>query len=270
MIPTHSLKHTPSLPFHRQRHTPEAPAITLGPQATGSLTWAHPQSPSPSQGGLHLRTQPGRGDGVQILQRPRVQQLPAHSLQRWGGLSTLLPPSPSTRWLCHYAPPPPVGPGSSAQTPGLGCEVGEGRGGGGGSSERDTKRRPSASAPWRRWGGGSVRPIPPSPPAGLGASVATHLGPASLGWGRGDAAAGGLGAVSVSFGPARGGLRAPQPWAGMRRAPRGLGRPGPGALGGPRGLLLVRGSSRCPRFPRFGVPVYRNWGVQEPAELGAF
>lgn len=116
-----------------------------------------------------------------------------------------MPPSPSTRWLCHYAPPSPVGPGSSAQTPGLGCEVGEGRGGGGGSSERDTKRRPSASAPWRRWGGGSVRPILPSPPAGLGTSVATHLGPAYLGWGRGDAAAGGLGAVSVSFGPARGG-----------------------------------------------------------------
>lgn len=149
-----------------------------------------------------MRTQPGLRGGVNILQGPKVQQLRAHSFRRGGGrLSTLFPPSPWHKGLYHYSP---VGRGSSAQTPGLGCEVGEGRGGGGGSSERDTKRRPSASAPWRRWGGGSVHPILPSPPAGLGTLAATHLGLAYLGWGRGDAAAGGLGAVSVSVSPARG------------------------------------------------------------------
>lgn len=35
--------------------------------------------------------------------------------------------------------------------------------------------------------------------------AAPYLGPAYLGWGRGDAAAGGLGAVSVFVSPARGG-----------------------------------------------------------------
>lgn len=53
-------------------------------------------------------------------------------------------------------------------------------------------------------GRGQCAPILPSPPAGLGTSAATHLDPAYLGWGRGDAAAGGLGAVSVSVSPARG------------------------------------------------------------------
>lgn len=89
-----------------------------------------------------------------------------------------------------------------------------------------------------------MHPILPSPPAGLGTSAATHLGPAYLGWGRGDAAAGGLGAVSVSVSPARGGSGRHNHRLGCEGRREGLSRPGPGALRGPRGLLLVRGSSR--------------------------
>lgn len=169
---------------------------------------------------------------------PRTQSPTAPGSQFSEGLGggdsppSSLPPSPWHKGLYLYSP---LGPGSSAQTPGLGCEVGEGRGGGGGSSERDTKRRPSASAPWRRWGGGSVHPVLPSPPAGLGTSAATHLGPAYLGWGRGDAAAGGLGAVSVSVRPARGGSGRHNHRLGCKGRREGLGRPSPGALrGAPR------------------------------------
>lgn len=84
-----------------------------------------------------------------------------------------------------------------------------GKGGGGGSSQLDTKRRPSALDPWRRWGGGQCAPntsFPTCRSRGLGghSPAAPHLGPAYLGWGRGDAAAGGLGAVSVFVSLARG------------------------------------------------------------------
>ena len=132
-----------------------------------------------------------------ILQGPRVPTAPG--LRFWGWTPHPLLPSSRPKGLCQHSP------AVCARTPVLGWGVGEGRGGGGGSSKRDTKRRPSASAPWRRWGGGRAHPILPSPPAGLGTSAATHLGPAYLSWGRGDAAAGGLGAVSVSVvSPARG------------------------------------------------------------------
>lgn len=69
------------------------------------------------------------------------------------------------------------------------------------------------------------------------------------------------------------GLRAPQPWAGWdAKAPRGaqLSPSWSSGRGGPRGLLLVRDSSCCPRVPRFGVSVYRNWGCLGPPDLGAF
>lgn len=82
-------------------------------------------------------------------------------------------------------------------------------------------------------GGASTHPILPFPPAGLAASATTHLGPAYLGWGRGDAAAGGLGAVSVFVSPARGGSGLHNHGlGGMRRRREGLSCPRPGAPGG--------------------------------------
>lgn len=95
--------------------------------------------------------------------------------------------------------------------------------------------------------------------------AAPHLGPAYLGWGRGDAAAGGLGAVSVFVvSPARGAQGATTMGWDEKGAARGSVAP---VLelrgGGPRGLLLVRDSSCCPRVPRFGVSVSRNRGGGE-------
>lgn len=214
-----------------------------------------------------MRTQPGLGG--RGIYTPRTGGPTVPESQFWGGgLSTLFPPSVAQAAL----PPFPLGPGSCAQTPGLGWGVGKGRGGGGGSSKRDTKRRPSASAPWRRWGGGNAHPILPSPPAGLGTSAATHLLP--LTWARltwaGAAGTPRQGAWAPSrFSSARpgvGGLRAPRPWAGMRRAPRPVQSPRSwsfergwgGGVG--RGLLLVRDISWCLRVPRFGSSVYRNRG----------
>ena len=174
---SHSFSQThPFLDFHRQRHTPKAPAITLGPPTAGPLTCGHPKSSLPRRG-LHLRTQPGLGG--RGVYPPRTK---GPNSSRLAILGVDSPPSSPFFAAEASLPPLPRGLGSCARTPGLGWGVGEGRGGGGGSSKRDTKRRPSASAPWRRWGGGRAHPILPSPPAGLGTSAATHLLP--LTWAR--------------------------------------------------------------------------------------
>ena len=164
-----------------------------------------------------MRTQPGLGG--RGVYPPRTK---GPNSSRLAILGVDSPPSSPFFAPEGSLPPLPRGLGSCARTPGVRWGVGEGRGGGGGSSKRDTKRRPSASAPWRRWGGGRAHPILPSPPAGLGTSAATHLGPAYLSWGRGDAAAGGLGAVSVSVvSPARGAQGATIPGRDEKGAARG-------------------------------------------------
>lgn len=150
----------------------------------------------------------------------------------WGEVT--LHPIPSSPWhkgLCHYSP---ARSGSSVQTPGLGV--------GGGGRERRRGRllqarhketsfslgsmatlgrgqcAPNTSFPtWRARDLGGHSPGPGLP--GLGPRGRRGRGPGRrLGFRQ----------------PGPGGLRAPQPWAGMRRAPRGAQSPGSWSFeGGP-------------------------------------
>lgn len=94
--------------------------------------------------------------------------------------------------------------------------------------------------------------VPTCRSRGLGghSPAAPHLGLAYLGWGRGDAAAGGLGAVSVSVGPARGAQGATSTGRGARGA---LGAQPPGSRSFESGCVCV-----CARVCR-GVPEASCW-----------
>lgn len=103
-------------------------------------------------------------------------------------------------------------------------------------------------------GRGQCAPILPSPPAGLGTSAATHLLPITKAWltwaGASRTPRQGAWAPSRFLSAWPGGLRAPQPWAGMRRAPRGAQSPWSSSF--ERVLLLVRDISCCLQVPRIG------------------
>jgi hypothetical protein len=244
------LKHTPSV-LQTKAHTPK-------PQWSLTATVLHaPHLWTPPNFLLSERTSVKNslafGEGVYTVQGPGVP----HSRLFWGETLHLLP--------VHGAPPPVVcmwGLGGLRLNLRVRMGVGEGRGGGGGSSKRDTKRRPSA---WLHGAAGAgerasnTSHLQGSRDLSGHAPATPHLGPAYLGWGRGDAAAGGLGAVSVFLSPARGA----QGTTIMGRDAKGVGRGSIArvpALWGSRGFLLVRGISCCSRVPRFGVSVYRSWG----------
>lgn len=129
---------------------------------------------------------------------------PGFELRYWPRASHIqhYPFSPLS--VVQGAPPPhPHGAEELRPNPWLGCGVGEGRRRGRLllARHKETSFSLGSMATLR---GGSTHRILPTPPAGLGALAATHLRSAYLGWGRGDAAAGGLGAVSIFVSPAPG------------------------------------------------------------------
>lgn len=110
-IPTHSLKHTPSL-SQTKTHTQSS---GHHPRATHCrpLSLYTPRNLLP--GVLHLRTQPGPGGEVHKLPKPRIQQLQAHIYIFLGTGGTLhssplsvakgaLPPLPSGAGELHPNP----------------------------------------------------------------------------------------------------------------------------------------------------------------------
>lgn len=219
-----------------------------------------------SQRGLHLRTQPGlRGRGT-YTPRDEVLTAPGSQAVFFGGGGTL-PFSPLS--VVQGAPPPhPHEAEELRPNPWLGCGVGEGRRRGRLllARHKETSFSLGSMATLR---GGSTHRILPTPPAGLGALAATHLRSAYLGWGRGDAAAGGLGAVSIFVSPAPGAQGSTTMGWDAKGAARGSVARVLELWGDPRGLLLVRGSSCYPRVPRFGDSVYQNWGESRTPDLGA-
>lgn len=204
----HSFSQTRPFPALSDKgHTPKAPVVTQSCRMQAPLTFGHPQF-FLSWGG-HLRTQLGLWERTSTsLYSSKNLRSNVPGLLYWGDS---LPPSPSPGYRNYSFP------GSEA------VPKSQGWGGRWGKGEEEGAAPPSETqrdvlqprlhgdaeegerALWTSF-----------PTCGtLGTSVPLtcrpSLGPTHLGWGRGDAAAGGLGAVSIFVCPAREGLRAPPP-----------------------------------------------------------